>query len=213
LRISNFGADRRLHWLEYNPVIFGFFHTMARHDAPAVMASLDRVFDGARSYYDVGAGTGAYASQAKRNGHRVLASEHSPLGRCWARLQGVECVALDLTRTPPAPTRDEHFDLAYCFEVAEHVPAPLGDRLVQHLASAAPRVVFTAAQPGQGGIGHINEQPRGYWIERFAREGLEYREDLASQLADEWQRAGLRSDWLPANVMIYERVDGVRAPD
>ncbi len=32
-------------------------------------------------------------------------------------------------------------------------------------------VAFTAASPGQGGTGHINEQPAGYWTARFAARG------------------------------------------
>lgn len=204
-RLGDAGARTGLAWLEYNPLVFAYYHEKAAADAPVVIESLERAFPAAASYYDVGAGTGAYAAEARRRGHRVLASERSRLARLAARAQRVPTTRLDLRREPAADTAGASFDLAYCFEVAEHVPPALADRLVAHLAAAAPAVVFTAAAPGQGGTGHINEQPKGYWRERFAARGLQPRDDLAAALAERWRAAPVRSHWLPGNVMVFER--------
>lgn len=65
---------------------------------------------------------------------------------------------LDLGRT---------FDLAVCVEVAEHLPAQAAARLVGDLARLAPVVLFSAAVPGQGGTGHVNEQWPEYWAALF----------------------------------------------
>lgn len=85
------------------------------------------------------------------------------------------------------------------------MPASLAGRLVDHLATSATTVVFTAAHPGQGGTGHVNEQPREYWVERFAGAGMRYRRDLAEQLSTTWRAARVQSWWLPENVMVFER--------
>lgn len=39
------------------------------------------------------------------------------------------------------------------------------------LCALAPVVLFSAAAPGQGGLGHVNEQWPAYWVERFERHG------------------------------------------
>lgn len=208
-RLADAGARRGLFWLEYNPLVFAYYHEKAAADAPVVIESFERVFPEAASYYDAGAGTGAYAAQAMRRGHRVLASEYSRLARLVARAQRVPCARLDLSREPAADTGGAGFDLAYCFEVAEHVPPALAERLMRHLVASAPTVVLTAAQPGQGGTGHVNEQPKAYWIDLFEEaRAMRYRADLASRLADLWRAAHVWSSWLPDNVMVFTRDGG-----
>ncbi len=182
-----------------------YYHEKAMGDAPVVIRSFEERWPRAMSYYDIGAGTGAYAAAARRRGHDVYASEYARIGRVVARALGVPCAALDLSRDPPADTRGRSVDLAWCFEVAEHVSPPMGDRLVEHVARSAPIVIFTAASPGQGGRGHINEQPKSYWIERFGRHGKVYRPDLSAELAAYWRAAGLQSSWLHDNVMVFEQ--------
>ena len=66
------------------------------------------------------------------------------------------------------PELNRRFDLALCIEVAEHLRAERGDELIEYLCARADSVLFSAAVPGQGGTGHINEQPQSYWHARFA---------------------------------------------
>jgi SAM-dependent methyltransferase len=73
--------------------------------------------------------------------------------------------------SPPYPDLGR-FDVAVCLEVAEHVPHARADALVAWLVSLAPVVVFSAAIPGQGGEGHVNEQWPTYWVERFSVHGF-----------------------------------------
>lgn len=60
-------------------------------------------------------------------------------------------------------------DLAISLEVAEHLPKAAAGLLVANLCGIAPAVLFSAATPGQGGWGHVNEQPHAYWDEKFDR--------------------------------------------
>ena len=64
-------------------------------------------------------------------------------------------------------------DLAICLEVVEHLPPNIATSLVAKLAEASKFVVFSAAQPGQGGTYHINERPIEYWVEEFAKHNFE----------------------------------------
>jgi hypothetical protein len=197
--LSDAGERRGWDWLTYNPIRFWDYHGYAIVDAPAVIAAMETVFRDASSYVDVGAGSCAYAAEASRRGHRAVAYERSWLGRLIGRRCGADVRPFDLN-SPPEPSR---FDLAYSFEVAEHLPPALGDRLVEFLAASGNEILFTAAPPGQGGTGHINEQPPEYWQERFERHGRRLDAERTAQIRARLSAAGLRSHWLPPNATIY----------
>lgn len=65
------------------------------------------------------------------------------------------------------------FDIAQCIEVAEHIPEMAAKTLVTNLTRHSFVVLFSAAPPGQGGHGHINEQPYEYWRDLFSEEGYD----------------------------------------
>ena len=198
--LADVGDRWSIPWLSYNPANFLWWHGAELSSAPAVARILDTTFPDAKRFADVGAGTGVFAAALARRGREVLACERDPFGRWLARRQGLDAVPFDLSRRPPtafaAPV-----DVAFCFEVAEHLPPELGDRLVAFLSVLAPTIVFTAALPGQGGRGHLNEQPRAYWLERFAMHGGHEDRGLTARLSAEL--AALRAvPWLASNVMV-----------
>jgi SAM-dependent methyltransferase len=202
--ISSLGQRWDIDWLTYNPLLFAWYHLRARLDAPAVVETLGRLWPEAMRYLDVGAGTGTYSAIAQRSGRHVLALERSRVGRLFGRLQGVRTDSFELA-SAPSSRNDGPFDLALCLEVAEHLTPRMGDRLVEFLARHAPVVVFTAAPPGQGGIGHVNEQERDYWVARFERRGLGYNQGLSRLASQGFLESGVYSDYLARNVMVFER--------
>jgi hypothetical protein len=205
-RVGRFGERRGLDWLTYNPLQLHEYHRLAVADAPAVIGAMFEVFPYAKRFADVGAGSGAFAAEVIRRGRSAAACEHARSGRLYARMQHVSSRSFDLRKDPPARL-DGPFDLAYSFEVAEHCPPQLGDRLVEFLALTAPLVVFTAARPGQGGLGHVNEQEPPYWIERFATNGMGCRADLVEQLRAAMGRGphGDPSPWFSENLTVFAR--------
>jgi len=75
----------------------------------------------------------------------------------------------------PIDLDGQTFDLAMSIEVAEHILPEKGDVFVENLTKASHRYVFiSAATPGSGGTGHINEQPLQYWIEKVEARGFRY---------------------------------------
>jgi hypothetical protein len=94
-------------------------------------------------------------------------------------------------------------DIACCFEVAEHLAPDLGDRLVAFLCGLGATIIFTAAPPGQGGDGHINEQRQSYWRERFASHGYTVNINAADGLATEM--AEITAWYLRRNLMVLSR--------
>lgn len=62
-------------------------------------------------------------------------------------------------------------DLVFCFEVAEHLSAERAPGFVSDLVALAPSVLFSAAIPGQGGVGHVNERWQSWWARLFVSHG------------------------------------------
>lgn len=147
------------------------------------------------SLVDVGCGEGWLTEAFAEHGVERTLGVDGP----WV----TEATTVDLTK-PPYP-KLERFDLAVCLEVAEHVPAQHADRLVKWLVSLAPTVVFSAAIPGQGGAGHVNEQWPGYWVKKFARYGFAASGALRSQLwADERVEP-----WYRQNLLVFGDLRGL----
>lgn len=65
------------------------------------------------------------------------------------------------------------YDLAISLEVAEHLPADSANVFVLSLVNASDVILFAAAIPFQGGMGHVNENWIEYWAQKFACHGYE----------------------------------------
>ena len=120
LSLSGIGERFGHGWLIYNPGVMRIFHRYARADSAAI-AAFTSEFPDAQQWVDVGAGTGAYAAEARRAGRDAVGYELSVFGRLLGRLQGARMGRFDLTKPEPVPGYPSRADLAYCFEVAEHL--------------------------------------------------------------------------------------------
>lgn len=102
------------------------------------------------------------------------------------------------------PTR---WDLALCLEVAEHLQPEDGLALVDRITELAPVVVFSAAIPGQGGIGHVNEQWPQYWADRFIDRGWRVSGDIRWKLWAEglapYYAQNMFIAWEPDKLRVY----------
>jgi SAM-dependent methyltransferase len=207
---SEFAARRGWSLATYNPALFAFYHVLARDNAPGVVGAVADTFPDARSYLDVGAGSGAFSAEARRRGKYVVACENSPFGRAVAKAQRLDARSFDLEADPPADVGVA--DLALCLEVAEHLPPPMGETLVRFLIRQAENIVFSAAHPGQGGTGHVNEQPKQYWIDRFEDGGGHYDAEASRKLWANMDRQPMTRPWYRANAMVFRGL-GVTTPD
>ena len=106
------------------------------------------------------------------------------------------------------------FDLSMSVEVAEHILTEKSDVFVQNLTRTSTKYVFlTAAPPGQGGDGHINEQDKSFWIEKMKKNGFEYNgketNELATIVGDikgRLQISGRYINIIKKNLMFFNKV-------
>ncbi len=191
-------------WLIYNPLVHAGFERAARRNAPVFSSALREAFPQAKRVLDVGCGTGAFVRQLLDDGFDAVGVEYSPTLRKRCERRGVKVFPFDVSIPTPHPAGTP-YDLAYSLEVAEHVPAALADAFVAYFVGLSDLVVFTAAQPGQGGTDHINEQPRSYWIEKFAAVGFVLDAEMTDCLAKRLQDGG--AFWyLSANLSVFRRL-------
>jgi hypothetical protein len=83
--------------------------------------------------------------------------------------------------------------------VAEHLPPASAPLLVRALTEAAPIVVFSAALPGQGGDGHVNEQLPSYWARLFDDCGYACYSDLRTRI---WRNERVEV-WYRQNLLCF----------
>jgi SAM-dependent methyltransferase len=203
IRLSRLGERLGWEWLVYNPLVHLAFERSARRNAPPFVDCVARAFPQARTLVDVGCGTGTFAAEFQRRGLQVAACEYSDRLQRKARAKGVSVFPFDLSKNTEA-LPGSPFDLAVCLEVAEHIPASLADALVAFVAGSGRSVVFTAAHPGQGGTGHINEQPKSYWIERFERHGMSHDADKSKAIAGQLCETRVEA-FMHENLMVFQR--------
>jgi SAM-dependent methyltransferase len=156
---------------EYDAEFFDTIREGCKRSAEIVVPKLAELLivqggpDPTRRIIDVGCGEGWWGKA-----FADLGDQYEVLGLDGPTAEPVIPLATaDLA--DPLPSGLGTFDLALCLEVAEHLPPERADGLVADLCSLSKRVVFSAAIPGQGGTGHVNEQWPAYWVERFAAHG------------------------------------------
>ncbi len=118
-----------------------------------------------QSVVDFGCGTGTWLWVAQAFGaQEILGIDGEYVPRSLLLIPQDCFLAADLEHPI---TLARQFDLAMSLEVAEHLSPEAADGFVDSLCNASEVILFSAAQPGQNGDGHINEQPLEYWIEKF----------------------------------------------
>lgn len=118
---------------------------------------------------DLGCGSGFLIARLAQHGKTVTGVDGSPSAHIFAADEVRQNIMIRDLRLPLELGK---YDLVMCTEVAEHLPAAYADILVHSICrNVNAWVFFTAAQPGQGGHGHVNEQPHAYWIRKFRERG------------------------------------------
>jgi SAM-dependent methyltransferase len=191
-------ADRLL----YRSGYFRMVDATSARSAGAMAESIVAAFAPAR-VIDYGCGTGSLLAALRARGVGVAGTEHSGVARRMSAAKGLDPLPLDL-RSPPKQPPLGTADVAVSFEVAEHLPATAADGLVGLLAATAPIVVFGAATPGQGGRGHVNEQPHDYWIAKFKSRGMDWDRPRSHAFRDSWRAAGV-DFWYADNALVFRR--------
>ena len=148
---------------------------------------------------DVGCGLGAWMAAAEQVGATHVRGIEGPWldpGKLLVAPDAVSVVDLMTGNFDAGRT----FDTVVSIEVGEHLPAEAAEAFVASLAKHASRVVFSAAIPGQGGHGHVNERFQSYWAGLFAGHGYGCVDAIRPAV---WGDRSIPS-YLRQNVLLFE---------
>jgi len=97
-------------------------------------------------------------------------------------------------------------DTCICLEVFEHIDSEYNDDLVEKVSTMfLDTLIFTAAIPGQGGVGHINCQPKEYWSEKFLATKKMRRNYLMEDLLKTYCYQGRYMGWFTQNLLVFTK--------
>jgi len=186
-----------------SPLYDGSFYE-AQIDGSRTSAALvlDHLFERWKpaSLADVGCGRGAWLAAAESLGVQKLHGVDGPWVTTADLLSRTATLhSVDLQASGGQFSIGERSDMVICVEVAEHLTESAGRSLVRSLCATADVVLFSAAVPGQGGVGHINLQWQSYWTSAFEEHGYTPIDALRPAL---WSRSEIRF-WYRQNCLLY----------
>lgn len=158
-----------------------------------------------RSVVDVGCGPCQLLLALKKQGVVCRGLDYSSAALKLCRQNSLDVVKFDL-RHDILP-KDLKADVVVSTEVAEHLPEHCANRFVGILCAIADNVVVTAAEPATTYVGdhtHVNEQPKDYWIDKFADNGFEYNEGMSTLFCTEWKEREIKP-WFVQHLMVFQK--------
>ncbi|MEM9291988.1 MAG: methyltransferase domain-containing protein [Acidobacteriota bacterium] len=190
---------------DYGRKFYDERHQKTIDSARAILSIALDVLPPVTSAVDFGCGVGTWLAVLQAGGAEQIQGLDGP----W-----VEQDLLEIPRESfrevnferPIPL-EQRYDLAISLEVAEHLPAGAAETFVSSLTAASDFVLFSAAIPHQGGIGHVNEQWPAYWIDHFAQRGYRASNFVRRQV---WTNPQVLP-WYRQNVILFVRHE--RAPE
>lgn len=173
--------------------------------APIVVSGILKVLD-VHAIVDVGCGNGDIAAEFMNRGKIVYGIEGTDNAFEGLRLPAYCLIISDLRK---AITPKQRSDLAICFEVAEHIEKEYTDIFINNLCGLAPRVLFSAANLGQGGKCHVNCHSKEYWWYKFNARNYHFKQCIVDQIKHYWEpyrhKKGIKAFY--QNLMYFERID------
>ena len=152
----------------YENAFFHYVNTTSLRSAAYFLQNVRLPF-AVQSVLDIGCGRGAWLLQWQKLHQVEILGMDGDYVSTDSLLIDPACFQAQDLRLPF--TLGRQFDLVQCLEVAEHINQDYADTLVKNICEHGKTVLFSAAQPGQGGEHHVNEQTINYWVEKFSRYG------------------------------------------
>jgi SAM-dependent methyltransferase len=159
-----------------------------------------------KTLIDLGCGIGEFIAYFHRT-HSVLSVGFDGSENSLTHMASGATIYLHDMRNPISWGHVNMFDLCMCLEVAEHIEPEFANMIVDNCCEVSDLILFTAAKPGQEGLGHVNLQHPEYWIGKFRSRGYVHRSDkvLALRLwLENWKhKKGIKAYY--DNAMVFEK--------
>lgn len=148
------------------------------------------------SVADIGCGTGTWLASALASG----ATSALGIEGDWVKTSMLDDRRIDLhNQSLEDRVSGVSVDLVISLEVAEHLSENRADSFVEDLTKTGPTILFSAAIPGQGGVGHLNEKWQSYWAEKFVMRGYQAIDIVRPAI---WNNPKIPM-WYKQNIILY----------
>ena len=201
LKLGLPGLSRWFRHRVYDAEFFTEGNTIKVQSAQKVAEILCEYLD-FQTVFDIGCGMGLYLAELNKLGKTCAGCDGSSDG---VRMASEDLLVFMADATKPIQVNRKN-DIVICFEVAEHIAKRHSRQLVRNCTSNGRRVVFTAAPPGQVGVGHINTQPYEFWIHLFTEQGFQCDENLSKRIRERMASQGVVS-WIANNLLVFTGPD------
>ena len=98
----------------------------------------------------------------------------------------------------------QHFDLALNIEVIEHIDRKYEDIVLENITRHTNLLIFSAATPGQGGWGHINERPFKYWEKKLNLANFFCEKDKTQEFRQYLKKKKAKK-WYVRNISVFRK--------
>lgn len=156
-----------------------------------------------KSVIDFGCGTGDFLHEFEKQNINITGLDGSKANFKQSLIKKDNFILHDL-RDPFRKSGLNKFDCCLCLEVAEHLQEQHSRTLVENLCRSSDIIIFTAAKPGQGGVGHVNLKPSIWWINIFKENNYFYDEDTTKSLVMEMSQIKNIHKWYVDNLFIFK---------
>lgn len=172
--------------------------TSAKQIVPILMDSFNP-----QSVVDVGCGVGTWLSVFMEHGiEDVQGIDGEYVDKQLLHIPSEKFLSHDLTKKMDT-VNIRKFDLLLSLEVAEHIDASLADNYLDALTALSDIIIFSAAPPGQTGVGHVNEQWPDFWRMKFRNRGYECLDFIRPLIWEKIENAF----WYSQNMIVYLKSD------
>jgi hypothetical protein len=156
------------------------------------------------SIIDVGCAIGDYVQGYLNLGIDAFGLEGSTCAERYLACPRDKIMFSDL-RTPIKINK--RYDVATCWEVAEHIDPWGVDNFVRNLCGFSDTVVMSAARPGHLGRHHINCQEHSFWNQKFGSlwytRSIPIEDMIKRYLEPQKDKKDIRSYY--QNLMVFKR--------
>jgi SAM-dependent methyltransferase len=151
------------------------------------------------SIVDVGCGAGSWLAAAEEFGvTKLFGIDGEWVSKDQLMSQAIQFENVDFEVSTASFPRAE---LAISVEVAEHISEKNSDNFIALFCESADTLIFSAAIPRQGGLGHINEQPQSYWRKKIEARGFSCHDFFRPSI---WDNENVEV-WYRQNLLLFTK--------
>ncbi len=179
-----------------------FHSTIEREETPQANRLADYIASRMRPscYLDFGCSSGIYLRAIKQ---RLPEIHSAGFEFSEAAIQNSVCSDIQQTDlTLPLNLEKREGTLGLCLEVLEHISDDHWRQVIENITKLSDVIIFSAAVPGQGGVGHINCRPKIDWIRRFHSLGWVVDYDRTRDIVN-YMKSGYHMGWFVNNAVVF----------